>query len=58
MNMNIYEYCERHHACPAGRDWAVKSGARDMAEVWDLCQNPAWLLWMLSLKLRSLTRAL
>jgi hypothetical protein len=43
-DVTITEFCERHNACPAGREWAIENCA-DMAEAWATAQ-PRWLVWI------------
>ena len=40
----VAEFCERHHACGAGRDFADRYGT--MADVWDACERVDWLIWV------------
>ena len=40
----VAEFCERHHACGAGRDFADRYGT--MADVWDACKRVDWLIWV------------
>ena len=39
-------FCAHFQACYAGREFATKY--LSMAEVWDHCENPHWLLWILA----------
>ena len=34
MRMTIEQFCDKYHACREGRDWALATGAADMAELW------------------------
>ncbi len=38
------EFCAATDACPEGRKFAL--GYATMAEVWDNCPKPGWLLWI------------
>jgi len=42
--MTIEEFCERYHACPEGRDWALQN-CDSMADAWDKLK-PEWLIWV------------
>lgn len=38
-------FCDDHHARQEGRDFALKYAT--MADVWNNCTRPDWLLWIL-----------
>mgnify|MGYP005608604793 CR=1 FL=1 len=40
----VTDFCERHEACSAGRDFAAKF--ETMADVWDACERVDWLIWV------------
>jgi len=42
--MTITEFCDRHHACHDGREWALAS-CKTMQEAWDTAR-PEWLIWI------------
>jgi hypothetical protein len=42
--MTIIEFCDRHQACPEGREWAL-ANCRDMREAWGKAQ-PEWVVWI------------
>ena len=44
-NPSPAEFCDLHHACGDGREFAIKFAT--MADVWDNCKRPDWLLWIL-----------
>ena len=44
MITDIREFCDTHHACSEGRDWAL-ANCTDMADAWGKLQ-PEWLLWV------------
>lgn len=39
------EFCAKHHACDEGAEFAKQF--KTMAEVWDNCKRPDWMLWTL-----------
>ena len=41
----VLEFCEKYGACSEGREWAQQYNT--MAEAWDNCKNPDWMLWIL-----------
>lgn len=43
-DMTITEFCDKHYACPEGREWALMR-CRTMADVWATAK-PAWLVWV------------
>ena len=43
--MTIEQFCDTHNACGEGREWAL-SNCSTMAEAWDKCENPSWLIWI------------
>ena len=43
-DMTIEEFCDRHGACPEGRDWAL-ANCQTMADVW-AAAKPHWLVWV------------
>ena len=43
-DMTITEFCDAHHACREGREWAL-AWCETMADVWATAK-PAWLLWV------------
>jgi hypothetical protein len=47
MNMTIEEFCDKHDACVDIKEWAVATGARDMAALWARTDmQPEWRLWI------------
>ena len=44
-NISPKDYCDKHNACPSGRDFALKYAT--MKEVWDNCPRPDWLMWIM-----------
>ena len=44
MITDIREFCDTHHACSEGRDWAL-ANCTDMADAWGKLQ-PEWLIWV------------
>lgn len=42
--MTITEFCDRHHACPEGREWAL-ANCRTMQEAWETAR-PNWVVWI------------
>ena len=46
LNLTPKKFCSATDACQEGREFARKYNT--MAEVWDACQRPDWMLWMLS----------
>jgi hypothetical protein len=42
--MNPIQYCEKHGACSSGKEFAARF--QTMSEVWEACDNPYWLIWM------------
>lgn len=42
--MTIEEFCDKHNACPDGRNWAL-ANCKDMQEVWETAR-PKWLVWV------------
>jgi hypothetical protein len=46
LNLTPKEFCASTDACTKGRKFAEKYNT--MAKVWDACQRPDWMLWMLS----------
>ena len=42
--MSIIEFCDQHHACADGREWAL-ANCRDMDHAWDALK-PEWLVWV------------
>ena len=42
--MSIIEFCDRHHACADGREWAL-ANCRDMDHAWEVLK-PEWLVWV------------
>ena len=45
LKLSPADFCTRTKACAEGRDWALTQPT--MVEVWDNCQRPDWLLWIL-----------
>ena len=43
--MKPIDFCKIHSACSEGTRFAHKF--ETMAEVWDACEQPSWLFWML-----------
>ena len=43
-DVTIREFCDRHHACPQGREWALVN-CETMADVWATA-NTEWLIWV------------
>ena len=46
--MKTIEFCSKFTSdemCRAGRDFALSH--ETMSQVWDACENPSWLFWML-----------
>ena len=39
------EFCDRFDACPEGCEFALRYAT--MAEVWDNCPRPDWLMWIM-----------
>ena len=47
MIMTVKDFCDRHAACREGKEWAIKTGAPDMAALWtreDMRDD--WRLWI------------
>ena len=44
MNMTITEFCDKHNACNAGREWALRE-CKDMNDVWRKVKHD-WLIWV------------
>ena len=44
LTMSPAEFCEATKACAEGREWAITQPT--MADVWDQCPRPDWLLWI------------
>lgn len=44
LNLTPSEFCASTNACEDGRDWAITQPT--MADVWDNCPRPDWLLWI------------
>jgi hypothetical protein len=42
--MTITEFCDRHCACPDGREWAL-ANCTTMQEAWDTAR-PEWVVWI------------
>ena len=42
--MTITEFCDRHAACPEGREWALDN-CHDLPHAWETIR-PDWLVWM------------
>jgi len=42
--MSVLEFCDRHDACPEGREWAL-ANCRDMDHAWQTLK-PEWLMWV------------
>ena len=40
----ITEFCDRHHACPDGRAWAI-ANCKDMGDGWATAKHD-WLIWI------------
>lgn len=40
----IEEFCNLHHACSEGREWAL-ANCKDMQEVWSTAR-PDWVVWI------------
>ena len=51
--MKTLEFCKKYNACRSGREYAGQF--KTMAKVWDACERPDWLLWILE-RHRPLTR--
>lgn len=47
MNMTIDEFCNKHHACSPGRQWALKH-CTSMQHAWDTTTRYDWLMWIAS----------
>ena len=45
MNISPREFCEIHHACLEGKDFALTH--MTLADVFDNCQRGDWMMWML-----------
>ncbi len=45
LTMSPADFCAATKACREGREWAMTQPT--MADVWDNCQRPDWLLWIL-----------
>ena len=45
LNPSPAAFLSLHHACQDGHDFAMQHPT--MADVWDHCQRPDWLLWIL-----------
>lgn len=45
LNLTPEQFCDATGACKYGRKFALTQ--RTMADVWDHCQRPDWLLWIL-----------
>lgn len=45
LTMSPADFCSATKACDEGRNWALTQPT--MVEVWDNCQRPDWLLWIL-----------
>ena len=43
--MSPENFCTKHNACVEGAEWATRFAT--MAEVWNMCQRPDWMLWIL-----------
>jgi hypothetical protein len=49
--ITVSEFCSKHKACSFGRDWALKTGCANMAEIWqrhDLRTD--WRVWIATRK--------
>lgn len=43
--MTPTEFCDKYGACSSGRNYALTF--ETMAQVWDACERPDWLFWIL-----------
>jgi hypothetical protein len=43
----LEKFCDLHHACPEGREWAIGAGCKTPAEAWAKCECADWMIWML-----------
>jgi hypothetical protein len=41
---SIQEFCDKHVACQAGKEWAL-TNCKNMSDVWEKAK-PEWLLWI------------
>ncbi len=46
--LTIQEFCDLHHACEEGREWAL-ANCETMEDVWDSAK-PEWLIWVATRK--------
>ena len=44
--MTPQQFCEKHNACPSGKDFAYQFST--MEEVWNKCESIDWLFWILN----------
>lgn len=44
LTLTSEEFCTATHACNEGREFALRHAT--MAEAWDACPHPDWLLWI------------
>jgi hypothetical protein len=43
--MKTVEFCNKYNPCQSGREFALQF--QTMSEVWQACQRPDWLFWIL-----------
>jgi hypothetical protein len=47
--MKIIDFCAKHRACTAGREWAMATGCETMRELWQRKDVPhEWRIWIAS----------
>jgi hypothetical protein len=45
--MKISTFCDHHHACSDGREWALATGCKTMQELWKRKDIPPfWRIWI------------
>lgn len=44
-DITILGFCRRHHACEAGRRWAL-ANCETMQDVWDTVNTTSWFFWV------------
>jgi hypothetical protein len=47
--VKIIDFCDKHNACTAGREWAMATGCETMRELWQRKDVPHdWRIWIAS----------
>ena len=45
----VQDFCDKHRACSEGKEWAIKTGAANMSELWNRADmRNDWRLWIFS----------